>query len=196
MRPTKEFVRLSIIIIILFTLGFGFFYKTPNGSRCDDSEFIESQKDSVINLSYDMEDMIEYIFSNQGYKLPEGISMNNVSDRSISLKFNKHRIYAYISPMSCWSCVRIIKNHLISNKNITFLIPNKFSADIQPFLDYVEIPYNQVYVLSKNLELPIEETNKVFLFTIKDSSTISNVFPPSKYSRELTETYLNSISIN
>lgn len=81
MRPTKEFVRLSIIIIILFTLGFGFFYKTPNGSRCDDSEFIESQKDSVINLSYDMDDMIEYIFSNQGYKLPEGISMNNVSDR-------------------------------------------------------------------------------------------------------------------
>ena len=41
--------------------------------------------------------------------------------------------------------------------------------------------------------MPIEETNKVFLFTINRNNTITNVFPPTKYSQEITEAYINSI---
>lgn len=192
---SKRIVPLCILSLVLLTICVGFANKTNTSSQYNDSEFEEAERDSIINMSYDMEDIIESIFTNQGYKLPKDINLTKISDNNDLLNFDENMIYAYISPLSCWSCVKSIKNHLtsIDNNNIIFLIPNKFSNDIQTFLDYIEIPHNQIYFISKDLGLPIEETNKVFLFTINNNDTITNVFPPTKYSQEITEVYINSI---
>ncbi len=192
---SKWIFSLCILSLVLLTICVGFANKTNTSSQYNDSEFEEAEKDSLINMSYDMEDIIESIFTNQGYKLPKDVNLTKVSDKNVLLNFDENMIYAYISPLSCWSCVKSIKKQLISidNKNIIFLIPNKFSNDIQTFLDYIEIPHNQIYFISKDLGLPIEETNKLFLFTINNNDTITNVFPPTKYSQEITEAYINSI---
>lgn len=192
---SKRIVPLCILSLVLLTICVGFANKTNSSSQYDDSMFEEAEKDSIINMSYDMEDIIESIFTNQGYKLPKDVNLTNGSDKRALLNFDEDIIYAYISPLSCWSCVKSKKKHLtsIDNDNIIFIIPNKFSNDIQTFLDYIGIPHNQIYFISKDLGLPIEETNKVFLFTINRNNTITNVFPPTKYSQEITEAYINSI---
>lgn len=192
---SKRIVPLCILSLVLVTICVGFANKTNSGSQYDDSMFKEVKRDSIINMSYDMEDIIESIFTNQGYKLPKDVNLTKGSDKNVLLNFDEEIIYAYISPLSCWSCVKSIKTHLtsIDNDKIIFIIPSKFSNDIQTFLDYIGIPPNQIYFISKELGLPIEETNKVFLFTINRNHTITNVFPPTKYSQEITEAYINSI---
>lgn len=185
-----------IIITALFT------FRTKSAPAANiKSENNEASilKDSLSNISFDMEEIVECIFQNRGFQLPNDIVFRKASNNSIRKEFESETIFAYISPLACWSCVKTINGHLndISDScSITYLIPENLSNEIQTFLDYSNIPKDKLYYMSSNLGLPIEDTNRVFLFTIDEDNLITNVFPPTKYSKEITETYINSIINN
>lgn len=159
-----------------------------------DYEQEEGNIDSIISLSYEIRDIVGDVFLNQDYYLANDIKVKKAINDSI-INFDTNSVYVYISPLSCWSCVKSIHNHLsvIDNRNLKFLVSEKFTDVIKTFLDYVDIPLSQVYFISESLGLPIEETDKVFLFTVNYNRRITNVFPPTKYSKETTEAYFNSI---
>lgn len=187
------------IIFSTFTLLVVIYFATKQSYRSSVPYNSEMEVDSLLNLSFDMEEMIESIFLNQGYKLPKNIVFRKASNTTDTITLGRKTIFAYMSPLACWSCVKTINKHLSSipyTYDLVYLIPENLSVEIQTFLDYTGIPISQVYYLSSNLGLPIEETNRVFLFTLEDKNIIHNVFPPSKYSQEITETYINSIVTN
>lgn len=158
----------------------------------------KAKQDSIIHMSYDMEDIIESVFSNQGYKLPENISYKKFKGDSCNFSFKENTIYAYVSPMTCWSCVKDIKKQLesIDELKVVYIIPVEFTVDIQTFIDCVGIPMSNIYLLSRKIGLPIEEANKMFLFTVDSNNIITNVFPPTKYSQDITEAYISTILNN
>lgn len=187
---------LIFLIVSLFTFG------SESKSRINISSVNNEStklKDSISNLCFDMEEVVGCIFQNQGFQLPDNIVFRKASNNSISTGLEKGMVYAYVSPLDCWSCVKTINSHLhdiSATSNITYLIPENLSDEIQFFLDYSNIPENKIYYMSSDLGLPIEDTNRVFLFTIDRNNIIANVFPPTKYSKEKTETYINSIINN
>lgn len=185
-----------IIITVLFTFRIR---STPTANMKSENNEVSILKDSLSNISFDMEEIVECIFQNIGFQLPSDIVFRKASNNNIRKGFEPKTIFAYVSPLACWSCVKTINGHLhdISDScNITYLIPENLSNEIQTFLDYSNIPKDKVYYMSSNLGLPIEDTNRVFLFTIDEDNLITNVFPPTKYSKEITETYINSIINN
>lgn len=143
--------------------------------------------------------IVESIFTNQGYKVPENISFEKKLYSYKSADFGNNTIFVHVSPLYCWSCIYTINGHIksvIDDRNLVYIIPAKHANEIDLFLDFMEIPLNNVYFISSNLGLPIEKSNRVFLFTIEEPGIIKNVFPPSKYSREMTQAYINSVLTN
>jgi hypothetical protein len=185
-----------IIITVLFI------FRTNSAPAADiksENNEVSILKDSISNISFDMEEIVECIFQNRGFQLPNDIVFRKASNNSIRSGFDSETVFAYVSPLACWSCVKTINGYLndISDScNITYLIPENLSNEIQTFLDYSNIPKNKIYYISTKLGLPIENTNRVFLFTIDEDNLIINVFPPTKYSKEITESYINSIINN
>lgn len=206
MKFKKHITKTFVLGVIVGCISFYLILSTGIiSSRAKDthpflhSTISENKVDSVMKMSYDVEEIIEQIFSNQGYKLPLNTKFRKASNNNVITEFEESAIFFYISPLICWSCVKSINEHLASiadEFHIIYLIPDHMSLDITPFLDYSKIPINDLYYLSTDLGLPIEELNIAFFFTIKNQNLISNVFPPTKYSKELTEAYINIISTN
>lgn len=197
----KSLSRITIISFFLWNLviiGVCLYLNTNNLHKFHIKEQKSLKEDSLINMAFDMEEIIECIFSNQGYEMSPHLElyMNSMTFKISDLATNT--IFVYMSPMSCWSCVKSINNSLTyfsENGNVVFryLIPNKFSKDIQPFLDYSGIPSDKIFFISSDLGLPVESENRPFLFTLEDSHLIKNVFTSSRYSPELSKVYISNI---
>ena len=185
------------IIIIITCIIFAYECKLDTLSTKYSIDY--AKKDSALNMYYDMMYIVESIFTNQGYKVPENISFKKKLYSYKSADFNNNTFFVYVSPLYCWSCVNTINGHIksvINDRNLAYIIPAKYADEIDLFLDFIDIPSNNVYFISSKLGLPIEESNRVFLFTIEEPNIIKNVFPPSKYSREMTQAYINSVLTN
>lgn len=197
-KSRSKITIISLFLWNLVTIGVCLYLNTNNLNMLNIKEQESLKGDSLINMAFDMEEIIECIFSNQGYEMSPHLElyMNSMTYKISDLATNT--IFVYMSPMSCWSCVKSINNSLTyfsENGNIVFryLIPHKFSKDIQPFLDYSGIPSDKTFFISSDLGLPIESENRPFLFTLEDSHLIKNVFTPSRYSPELSKVYISNI---
>ena len=201
-KKYKKYISIGLFVCILFSLNMLLILKISRNST--DNITIENKKasllkDSLAMISCDMAEIVECIYLNQGFQLPKNVVFRKALDNSISTIFEKKTIFAYISPLACWSCVKTINGHLsdyFDKCNIVYLIPENLSSEIQTFLDYTKIPKNKVYYISTNLGLPIEDNYRLFLFSLGENNTIIDVFPPTKYSKYITEAYINSIINN
>lgn len=66
------FSTFTLLVVIYFATKQSYGSSVPYNS--------EMEVDSLLNLSFDMEEMIESIFLNQGYKLPKNIVFRKASN--------------------------------------------------------------------------------------------------------------------
>lgn len=182
---------------ILLCVALSIIFKNES-SKLEYLQNRESYNDSIVSLSFDMEDIVECAYSNRGYRLSEDVKLRRADGEELCVS-DTNPIYAYVTPLACWTCIRSINKNLINSEasdRIIYIIPNKFSNNIQTLLNYAEIPSDRIYFASSELGLPVEGTDRMFLFTLENNRNIENVFAPSRYSQDLTEIYLNSIITN
>lgn len=183
--PNQRMRRIVVYgIVYVSLLCFGLCCITSNNKykiNNENTKTVDSLRvvvDSLIRLNIEVEDMIEECYRNKCYRLS---NQNTIAaDGSIHTfrSFSSSTIYVYVTPLTCWSCMKTISAQLKESpyyQDVVFLLAGDFSIENKSFLEFAEIPIERTYALVQALQIPIEDKHSIFLFNINKQCEIHNI---------------------
>lgn len=157
--------------------------------------------DSLQNMTdayYSAEDVVSYAYITsdieRGY-IKDNIFLdyNGNTITNVELK-HKYDWLVYIPEAPCYSCITNVYNHLQESgvaERCAFILASKQDALIQE----LDIPKSNIVLLNGSLELPIENENVIFLFTLSSRNVVQNIYVPDKRLNNLTDAYLSAVTL-
>lgn len=159
----------------------------------------EMYESKIIAIEDELSDVAEIILNNTGYLLSEKHrGMANASTNTI-VNFDAfdrdNTVFIHVSPLSCWSCIHLLKNQMdcvrIDSVDFIYLV-SAFDDEInKAFIDFTSLPLDKTYILKDSLQLPIEKSNLPFSFKIDGNLKFYSVLPYIKNSSFINESFIN-----
>ena len=161
----------------------------PANRPDDTAAAVAAFDDSVrlANLQADMAEMVEDIFANRGVSVKAAdVALADSTGRAVEFgSFSADStIYVYFTPLACWECIRTVCGALLSDagaERLRFVVPESLRHAVGRIKAEAGVPDSRVVYMSGSLGLPVEDDNKIFLYTVESGDgvvRIENVFAP------------------
>lgn len=157
--------------------------------------------DSIKNLNstyYASEDIFSYAYLNSDtYKsFPYGKNLFNqkfLKNMDAAILFNYDWV-VYIPRAPCVSCITELCGTLESQSAIekcAFIMHKDLSSEDFIFQSMKGIPTENIFFFEGNLGIPLEDEERLFIFTLSKNFIITDIYVPEKKLQNLTEIYLS-----
>lgn len=147
---------------------------------------------------YSAEDIMAYAYMNSD--LNQSLSLdfiiydsenNMIMDRDLLLKYKR---YVYLPDYACESCILSLCGILKDNnfiKEIGFFISRNNSEKFEQIISKATIPMSNILYYEGSFGLPIENEQKIFMFSLSKDFHFRDIYVPDKHTEKLTDIYLN-----
>jgi len=193
MRMMKKAVTISVTFILAVISGLAIYLLVQSEHEKDGYKRIASQTNRQYNT---LQQEQEALFKNEGCTIPDTIAIRDIKGRKItmdSLVAKSPCVVLYISSLYCNDCVNyalnLIKITIIDknvNVNILIFASGYKLRDLYVFARTNEFDETCFYNVN-SLNMPIEELNMPFIFTLDDRKIPVHFFIPRKEVHQQSE---------
>lgn len=197
MRNPKAIIANLYHVLLIYVTSI-LIYGCGNSDRNPtiDKLYDDSQSTFIESLS-ETEDLIFDIYLNSDLKV--SLYRNELIDiKNNSLSINKlsyqQKLYAYVTPFCCANCIMELDS-LFRAKNInhSYIGPYNSRDDLILMFKILHIPIEKIIFINEALNIPLENQNRIFTFTLNKSYELCDIFTPKRHLKNLTDAYLDAV---